>query len=121
MKTIDQKDVYNFCQMTGDMNPIHIDRDYAEKTKWGQLIAPGMYVASLIPAELVKKYGDGIIYVAQNIEFKAPVYMDDEVEVILTEVKKSGKLVTIETVCKVADKVVIEGIAKILLENLVGV
>ena len=110
-RVVTQKDVYNFCRLTGDKNPLHLDRGYAEKTRFKQIIAPGMFIASFIPAALVEQYGNGAIYVSQELEFVKPVHVDDEIEVFLQEAEverysdfrrpsRQGRTIIINTICK---------------------
>ena len=124
-RVVTQKDIYNFCLLTGDKNPLHLDRGYAEKTRFKQIIAPGMFIASFIPAALVEQYGNGAIYVSQELEFVKPVHVDDEVEVFLQEAEverysdfrrpsRQGRTILINTMCKVEDNIVLKGTAKVL-------
>ena len=46
-KTITEEDLSHFISITGDINPLHVDEDFAEKTFFGQRIAHGMLSASL--------------------------------------------------------------------------
>lgn len=77
-KTITEADLSHFIAITGDMNPLHVDKTFAEKTFFGQRIAHGMLSASLF-STLVGMHipGCGAIYKSQSLEFLRPVYMGD--------------------------------------------
>ena len=73
-------DVAEFVDSIGDHNPIHHDREYAAKTKFGKPLVPGMWTASLVSAVLGTRLpGPGCIYVAQQVKFTRPVYLGDEI------------------------------------------
>jgi 3-hydroxybutyryl-CoA dehydratase len=114
-KQITEGDVFVFAGATGDLNPIHVNEEYAKNTKFGTRIAHGLISASLIGAALGNELpGEGSIYVSQEIKFKAPVFLGDtitaELEVINKEVERNR--LTLTTTCKNQDGiVVIEGIA----------
>jgi len=77
-KTITNADLSHFIAITGDMNPLHVDKTFAEKTFFGQRIAHGMLSAALF-STLVGMHipGCGAIYKSQTLEFLRPVYIGD--------------------------------------------
>ncbi len=77
-KTITESDLSHFIAITGDMNPLHVDKTFAEKTFFGQRIAHGMLSASLFSTMVgmhIPGFGD--IYPSQTLEFLGPVFMGD--------------------------------------------
>ena len=44
------KDIVAFTEMTGDRNPVHYDRELAEKTPFGKLIVQG-HADRLLPKD----------------------------------------------------------------------
>lgn len=77
-KTITEEDLSNFISITGDMNPLHVDKDFAEKTFFGQRIAHGMLSASLFSTMVGMHIpGIGAIYKSQTLEFLGPVFIGD--------------------------------------------
>ena len=118
-KTIDEADIQEFAEVTGDHNPIHLDDEFAKTTRFGRRIAHGMLSASLISAVLANKLpGEGSIYLGQTLEFRAPVFPGDEVtaRVIVKEIREDKPIVKLETVCvNQRDEVVIRGEATVLL------
>ena len=88
-KQITERDVIRFAELTGDINPIHMDKLYAEESIFGERIAHGMLTASLISAVLgVKLPGPGNIYVSQSLKFRAPVKFGDTIEAVVEVVEK---------------------------------
>lgn len=77
-KTVTQADLSHFIAITGDMNPLHVDQVFAEKTFFGQRIAHGMLSAALF-STLVGMHipGTGAIYKSQTLEFLRPVFIGD--------------------------------------------
>lgn len=119
-KTIAQDDILLFALLTGDVNPVHLDDAYAERTRFGERIAHGMLSAGLISAVLGTKLpGPGAVYLSQTLKFRAPVTLGDEVTATatVTEQKEGKPIYTLRTVCTKRDgTVVLEGEAVILYE-----
>ena len=84
-KTVTDADLVLFAGVSGDINPMHVDQEYARKTMFQGRIAHGMLTASFISAVLGTKLpGPGCIYVSQNLKFKAPVRPGDTVRAKVT-------------------------------------
>jgi 3-hydroxybutyryl-CoA dehydratase len=102
-KQITESDVLRFAEVTGDRNPIHLDQEYASKTRFKERIAHGMLTASLISAVIsTRLLGPGNIYVSQSLEFKAPVKLGDviQAEVELIEKIPEKNRVRLKTTCR---------------------
>jgi 3-hydroxybutyryl-CoA dehydratase len=79
-KTISEYDVYAFAGITGDLNPVHIDRIAAEASPFGGRVAHGMLTAALLSTVLgLKLPGPGTIYLSQSLRFRKPVYIGDTI------------------------------------------
>lgn len=79
-KTISESDIYLFAGITGDMNPAHINEEYARHTRFKKRIAHGILSSGLISAVLGTKLpGPGAIYLEQTLKFIAPVYIGDTI------------------------------------------
>lgn len=79
-KMISEADISMFAEITGDKNPLHTSKEFAAKTKFGELIAHGMMTAGLISAVLgMQLPGPGTIYLSQTLKFLAPVKIGDEI------------------------------------------
>ncbi len=111
-KTVTETDIILFAGVSTDINPAHLDEEYAKTTMFGGRIAHGMLSAGFISAVLGNHLpGPGTIYLSQTLKFKAPVRPGDTVRATVTvrEVNVAKNRVVLDTVCTVAGKVVIEG------------
>lgn len=116
-KTVTEADIVMFAGVSGDVNAVHLNEEYAKTTMFGGRIAHGMLSAGFISAALANKLpGPGTVYLAQTLRFKAPVRAGDTVTATVTvkEVVVEKKRAVIETVCTVAGKPVIEGEATVM-------
>ena len=101
-KTISESDVYGYAGITGDLNPAHINEEYARNTFFRTRIAHGMLTAGFISAIIGTKLpGPGTIYIGQNLKFKAPVRIGDTItaSVEVTEIIKEKNRVKMKTTC----------------------
>lgn len=117
-KTVTDADLAQFAEISGDFNPVHMDQDYASTTMFKGRIAHGMLSASFISTVLGTKLpGPGAIYISQNLRFKAPVRPGDTVtaEVTVKSVDLDRGRVSVDTVCTVNGKPVIEGDAVMMV------
>ena len=117
-KTITDADILLFAGVSGDMNPVHLNQEYASRTRFGGRIVHGMLTASFISAVLGTKLpGPGCIYVSQNLRFLAPVRVGDTVcaRVTVLNVDPASKRVKVETTCTVGEKPVVAGEAELLV------
>ena len=80
--TITAEDVQKFADLTGDDNPLHVNREFAEKTSFKGMVAHGMLSASFISTIIGKKLpGEGALWLSQNLEFLLPVRIGDTLEI----------------------------------------
>lgn len=117
-KIITDEDVRKFADLSGDNNPVHIDEDYAQKSRYKKRIAHGLMSSSFFSALFGTKLpGEGCVYVSQSLNFKRPVYLGDTVvaTVTVTDTSLDSKRVFFETVCTVNNKKVIDGSAEIFI------
>ena len=69
-----------YAGITGDVNPAHLNEEYAKKTFFKTRIAHGMLTAGLISTVLGTKLpGTGTVYVKQDLSFLAPVRIGDTI------------------------------------------
>ncbi|MBL8482859.1 MAG: MaoC family dehydratase [Rhodocyclaceae bacterium] len=115
-KTVTEADIVMFAGVSGDVNAIHINEEYAQTTQFGGRIAHGMLSASVISAAIATQLpGPGSVYMKQSLNFRAPVRPGDTVHatVRVSEIMLDKRRVLLETVCRVRDTVVIDGEALI--------
>ena len=100
-KTVQDEDVLMFAKLSGDVNPVHLDEDYARTTQFGGRIAHGMYTAAIISAAMALHLpGPGSVYISQAMKFRAPVKIGDTLTVkVEVTAKREGKnFVTLSTI-----------------------
>ncbi|MFW5871523.1 MAG: MaoC family dehydratase [bacterium] len=109
-----------FAEISGDDNPLHINDEFAAKTRFGKRIAHGILITSFISKVIGRDFpGDGTIYVSQIVKFKRPVFIDDTVKVKIVVLEKNDekkRLILSTDVYNTAEKKVIEGTAEVLKE-----
>jgi 3-hydroxybutyryl-CoA dehydratase len=119
-KTFEEEDVLHFSDLSADENPIHFDKKYAETTRFKKRIVQGPYVASLIGGILGSKLpGPGTIYINQNTNFKAPVFIGDTItaEVEVISKREDKPIIKLRTWASKESTIVLEGEATILFLN----
>jgi 3-hydroxybutyryl-CoA dehydratase len=116
-------DVETFAGISGDNNPVHLDQEFAEKSRFKKRIAHGILSAGYISAVLGSKLpGPGTIYLSQNIAFKAPVFIGDTVTATVTVLnyRPDKHILTLRTECTNQDGIVVlEGQAVCLTSDVV--
>ena len=81
-RTLTATDIQLFAAMSGDINPQHIDPQFAESTRFHGVIAHGMWGAALISAVLGTRLpGPGTLYAGQTLNFHEPVRVGDTLTV----------------------------------------
>ena len=84
-RTLTRADIELFAVMSGDVNPAHVDEDYARSDMFHKVIAHGMWSGALISTVLGTQLpGPGTIYLGQSLRFLKPVGLGDTVTVTLT-------------------------------------
>jgi len=79
-RTVTERDIALFAEVTGDHNPVHFDEAYAATTRFGGRIAHGMLTAGLVSGVLgMKLPGPGVVYIAQTLRFLRPVRIGETV------------------------------------------
>jgi len=120
-KTVTEADVTTFAGLIGDFSPIHVDAEYARRSRFGQRVAHGMFTGGLISAVLGNKLpGPGSTYLSQQIEFLAPVFIGDTITAIVEVAnwQPDKRIITLKTDCyNQDDKQVVTGKAALLVER----
>jgi phosphate acetyltransferase/phosphate butyryltransferase len=116
-RTLKPQDIELFAVMSGDVNPAHVDADYARTDMFHGVIAHGMWGGALISAVLGTELpGPGTIFLDQSLKFEAPVGLGDTVtvRVEVSEKQAKGRLLLACTCLNQDGTMVIEGIAKVI-------
>lgn len=117
-QTITDADIKAYSGISGDKNPVHMDEEYASGSRYKKRIAHGLMSASYFSALFATKIpGEGCVYVAQSLKFKKPVYLDDTITatVIVLNIDLKKRRVFFRTICKVKNKIVIDGEAELFV------
>ncbi|MBL7545163.1 MAG: MaoC family dehydratase [Bdellovibrionaceae bacterium] len=111
--------VRKFADMCGDFNPIHLDDEYAKKTRFKQRIAHGMIVGALFSRALNENMGEGGIYLSQTLKFLSPVFINDtlELEFHVTAMRKEKGIATVETLAKKKGELCVKGEAIVMVAS----
>ena len=111
--------VEKFSNLSGDLNPLHMDNEFAESSSFNKRIVHGMLLASFFSQLIgMKLPGKNALYFSQTLNFRSPCYIDDEIEVIgeVTEKSDSTQIITVSTTIFNKSKTcLIDGIAKIIV------
>jgi len=117
-KTITEADIVNYAGLSLDINPIHLNNEYAKDSIFKERIAHGMLTSGLISAVLGTKLpGEGSIYLSQTLKFISPVKIGDTItaKAEIIDINPEKKIITIKTTCINQNKnIVIDGEAKVL-------
>lgn len=117
-KRLTKQDIQLFAVMSGDINPAHMDEDFAKSSIFHEVIAHGLWGGSLISTILGTILpGPGTIYLGQSLRFKRPVVLGDVLTVTITarEKKPERNIVVFDCICiNQEKKVVIEGEAEVI-------
>ena len=116
-KTITDRDIEQFAEISTDHNPVHLDDEYARDTIFEGRIAHGMLTAGLVSAVIGEQLpGHGTIYMSQNLKFLAPVRPGDLVhaEVKVVDMVIDKRRVKLDCRCEVNGKNVLVGEAMVL-------
>jgi len=116
-KTVTERDIQLFGEVSGDVNPVHFDEAFAKGTMFKGRIAHGVLSASYISTVLgMKMPGPGTIFMSLTTRFKAPVRIGDTVTATCTvrEMNAEKRRVVFDCVCKVGETTVVDGEAMVM-------
>ncbi len=123
VRCVKEQDLYQFADLTGDTNPIHLDEDYAGATAFKTRIAHGALTASYISTVLGTILpGPGAVYVSQTLNFRRPVRIGDEVRATarIVDLIPERKRIIMSCDCSVDGKTVLEGEALLTMPSREG-
>ena len=66
-----------FARLSGDDNPIHIDPEFSAKTRFGRTVAHGMFLLSVLQAEVARLHGGAVWIAEQEFIFRGPTFTGD--------------------------------------------
>ena len=116
-KTLTDEDVSAFAGASGDTNPLHLDEEYAEGTRFGGRIVHGTLVGGLISAALARMPGV-VVYLSQETEFRNPVPVGERVTADCEIVEELGNSqYRLTTVVQRGETTVVDGEAVVLVDD----
>jgi acyl dehydratase len=117
-RTLSWEDIELFAVVSGDVNPAHVDADYARGDIFHAIVAHGMWGAALISTLLGTRLpGPGTIYLEQTLRFRRPVTIGDTITVSVTVASKDPECHRVVLDCQCVNQrgeTVIDGSATVL-------
>lgn len=117
-RQLEIKDLQAFAYVSGDVNPIHLNQDYAQGTQFKQIIAHGMWSGGLISCVLGTQLpGVGTVYTGQTLRFRRPVHLGDTLTTSVTVIEKHPEKKRVILECMVVNQnneTVVKGEAEVI-------
>jgi 3-hydroxybutyryl-CoA dehydratase len=89
VRSVTSDDVKAYASVSGDNNPLHMDSEFSKKSNFGRRISHGNLIIGLFTGMIALDFpGPGTILISQDLHFKAPIFVDSEIQLYLT-VKKT--------------------------------
>lgn len=102
-KVVTEESINQFAEISGDYNAIHVDKDYAESSIFGNRIAHGLFCLSMISYLIgMELPGDGAIFLNEALTYKAPACLGDEIKttVRVAEINYEKQRMLLEIICE---------------------
>lgn len=109
-RTFTPSDVEAFARLSGDRNPLHFDRDFAARTKVHRLVVQGGLTTGLFNALVAMELpGAGSVFLRQEWDYPAPVYIGDTVtaEATVVEARADKPITRLRCIARRADGIVV--------------
>lgn len=117
-RTLTLEDIQLFAALSGDINPSHVDPEFAASTRFQEIVAHGMWGGALISAVLGTQLpGPGTIYESQSLRFLAPIMAGDHLHTQVTVIAKDASHRTVQLHCQCVNQdgqTVIDGKAVVI-------
>jgi acyl dehydratase len=121
-RTVQERDIELFTELTGDRNPLHYDEERAARTRFGGLIVQGGITSGLLNAVVAEDLpGPGSVFLHVDWSFRAPVRPGDEItaEVEVLEARADKPITKLRTTITNQDEtLVLDGTALVWTEPL---
>ena len=99
-RTLTRTDVKTFAVLSGDLNPTHVDDEFARKHGDGRLVAHSMWGGALISSVLGNELpGPGTRYVSQDLHFEKPLNAEDTITASVSVRQKRDETSTVVFDC----------------------
>jgi len=104
-RQVSEQDIQLFAAVSGDVNPVHLDEEFAATTQFKHRIAHGMLTGAFVSAAIALELpGPGTIYLGQSLRFRRPVLIGDRITVQLEVTEKQDKRQFVTLDCKVVNQ-----------------
>ena len=117
-KTIAESDINTFAGIIGDLNPVHVNAEYAKTTRFGERIAHGMLTASFLSTIVGMCIpGADAIYLSQELKFLLPVKIGDTITAtgVVTKIIEEKRIGYLDmTITNQRGEVVVAGEGKVM-------
>jgi len=117
-RTLTYRDIELFAIMSGDVNPAHVDQEFADSDMFHKIIAHGMWGGALISTVLGTQLpGPGAIYLGQSLHFRRPVGLGDTITVTVRVATKDDDKHRVTLECQAVNQrgeIVINGTAEVI-------
>lgn len=117
-RTLTHRDIELFAVMSGDVNPAHVDDEYAKSDMFHHVIAHGMWGGALISTVLGTQLpGPGSIYLGQSLRFRHPVALGDTITITVKVAEKIEEKNRVLLDCMATNEkgeIVISGTAEVI-------
>lgn len=81
-RTVTEADIVTFAAFTGDWHAIHVDKDYAASSRFGQRIAHGFLVLSIASGLIDNEPPYAVaFYGMEGVQFRQPTFIGDTIHV----------------------------------------
>jgi 3-oxoacyl-[acyl-carrier protein] reductase len=85
-----------FAELSGDVNPLHVEDDFARKHGFRGRVVHGMLLGAYLSRVLGTVLpGPGVVWLSQSTRFVQPAYVGDRIEVVVRIAHKSPALRTL--------------------------
>lgn len=85
LRTLRPDDIHLFAVMSGDVNPTHVDTEYARSSQFREVVGHSMWGSTLISSVLGTEFpGPGTVYVSQSLNFWRPITIGDTLSITVT-------------------------------------
>jgi acyl dehydratase len=109
-RSVSDRDIELFTELTGDHNPLHYDADAAERSRFGGIIVQGGVTSGLLNAVVAEDLpGPGSVFLHVDWNFRAPVRPGDVItaEVEVLDVREDKPISKLRTTISNQDNVVV--------------
>lgn len=117
-RSFNANDVRAFSELSGDINPVHLDEQYAGETMFGSCIVHGALASSIFSTIFANTLpGPGCIYLKSESKFLKPIYLDEEVTFLveIIDILEEKKRLIFKTVAITRGAECIVGTAEIFI------